>query len=135
MSKKRSIELLNDYEKALERLHEGCSMSPDHTIVVDGVIQRFEFTFELCWKLLQSVQYLHGLEVKSPRQAIKQAYQMQIIQEGDAWIDMLMDRNRTSHIYDEEQSQIIYHKIVTTYIHLLDTVKDSVRSLLNSVDD
>ena len=90
-----------DYRAALARLREGADEDPARSpLVVDGVIQRFEFTFELAWKLLKAWLWHQGIECRSPRSCIKGAFQQGLIRDGDGWIVMLEDRNRTSHLYD-----------------------------------
>jgi nucleotidyltransferase substrate binding protein (TIGR01987 family) len=66
------------------------------------LIQFFEITFELAWKLLKDYEEIEGLIAKTPRAAIKQAFQSGLISNGHDWIDALQDRNLTSHTYNEE---------------------------------
>ena len=108
----RIKELYRDFEEALSRLKDALSESLSKgSIVVDGTIQRFEFTFELGWKLARAVLSYNGIETDTPRAAIKEAYKSKFIKDGDGWIDMLEDRNKTSHIYDEKEALKIYSKI------------------------
>jgi len=60
-----------------------------------------------------------GIEAETPRQAIKEAFRAKIIREGEGWIDMLEDRNKTSHIYNEKEALIIYRKIKEQHFPLL----------------
>lgn len=87
---------------------------------MDGTIQRFEFTFELAWKLAKYVLDYQGIEAGSPRDVIKEAFAQNFFKDGNAWIAMLEDRNRTSHVYDEEQVIQIYNKIKKKYYPLLE---------------
>lgn len=82
----------------------------------DGTIQRFEFTFEMFWKTLKIVLEFHGIEVSSPRAAIKEAFINSLIKGDDIYLDMLEDRNRSSHIYDKETSEKIFDNIKKFYI-------------------
>ena len=123
----RIKELLSDFEKALSRLQEGINAEIQQDILVDAVIQRFEFTFELSWKLMKFYLKFQGIECNSPRQTLKQAYQNGIIEEGDEWIDMLMDRNRTSHIYNEQAAFEIYNKIKSNYVKLFDSLLKRIK--------
>jgi len=65
-------------------------------------MQRFEYTFELAWNLLKDRLEHDGVSIPTvtPRQVIRQAFQSNLIQDGDTWVDMLTDRNRMSHTYD-----------------------------------
>lgn len=122
--KERIIERLNDFKNALKRLEEGINFELSNEIIVDGVIQRFEFTFELAWKLLKDILEYEGIEVKSPRSAIKEAFKAGLISDGEAWIDMMIDRSKTSHVYDEKEAKAIYNKIKSFYIDLLRELKN-----------
>lgn len=120
MNKERLYEKLNDYKRASSRLHEATKIQLDDDIVYDGVIQRFEFTFELSWKLMKMfLEYAGITEIKSPRSAIREAYTYGLIEDGEQWIDMMVDRNKTSHQYDEDEAKLIYEKIKDNYTHLL----------------
>lgn len=108
------------YEKASERLNDATKLELKEDIIIDGVIQRFEFTFELSWKLMKGfLEYAGITEIRSPRGAIQEAFSYGLIDNGEEWIDMLIDRNKTSHIYDEEEARLIYEKIIKTYNKLL----------------
>ena len=112
MSLERIKEIHSDYIKALKRLKEALNESLlKKDIVMDAVIQRFEFTFELAWKLAKAVLAYGGIEADTPRAVIKEAFKARLILKGEDWIDMLEDRNRTSHIYDEKTALKIYKKI------------------------
>ena len=111
MSLERIKEIYSDYKKALKRLREALDQSSlKKDIKIDAVIQRFEFTFELAWKLAKAVLAYNGIEADTPRAVIKEAFKAKLILSGEDWIDMLEDRNRTSHIYDEKTALKIYKK-------------------------
>lgn len=80
-----------------------------------GIIQLFEVSFELSWKLMKD--YLESQEIyaKSPRETIKQAYQIELIDEGHIWMDALSDRNLTVHTYDEEMARKMVEDIIQIY--------------------
>lgn len=120
-AEERIAELKQDYDNALQRLkdalHEDLKKG---SIVIDGIIQRFEFTFELAWKLAKATLAHQGVESNTPRAAIKEAYKAGLIKDGEGWIDMLEDRNKTSHIYDENEARRIYQKIKENHFELLE---------------
>lgn len=128
--KGRIIERYEDYRKALKSLEEGLQIEPYDDIIVDGVIHRFEFTFELAWKLMKDYLEYEGIEAKSPRSAIKEAYRIGMVSDGDGWIDMMIDRNKTSHIYDENEAKAIYKKIKVNHIHLLKELLNQIHQRL-----
>lgn len=84
-----------------------------------GMIQFFEMTFELAWELLKDYQEEEGFIVKSPRDAIKQAFQYQLIKNGQVWLEALKDRNLTVHTYQEETAVEVENKIKTVYFPML----------------
>jgi nucleotidyltransferase substrate binding protein (TIGR01987 family) len=122
----RFDELRADVIKALTRLQEALGEDiTKSTTIIDGVIQRFEFTFELSWKLAKAVLEYNGIEASTPRAVIKEAYKAKMVKDGQAWIDMLEDRNKTSHIYDEAQALEIYNKIKNNHYATLKAFIDS----------
>ncbi|ADQ41427.1 nucleotidyltransferase substrate binding protein, HI0074 family [Caldicellulosiruptor acetigenus I77R1B] len=116
--KERIVEKFEDFKNALKRLEEGISIEPDKDIIMDGAIQRFEFVFELSWKLMREYLKYTGLEINNPRGVIKYAYQNGIIEDGDKWLKMLSDRNMTSHLYNQKMAQKIYQNIKFEYVEL-----------------
>ncbi len=127
MSLERIKEICKDFKKALERLKEALNENfASENIVVDATIQRFEFSFELSWKLMRAVLNYNGIEAESPRVVVKEAFKLKIIQNGEDWIDMLEDRNKTSHIYDEKEALRIYKKIKKTHYKLLKHLENDI---------
>lgn len=116
-----------DYSKAVSRLHEILQLETNEYIY-DATIQRFEFTYEFAWKLLQAyLQHIGIAEVNSPRAAFKEAFAAGLIDDSDAWIKMLQDRTLTTHTYDEEQAKVIYDRIKDNYIHLFLALRDELK--------
>ncbi len=88
-------------DKAFLQLKRGLAIDCPSDIERQGVIQSFEFTFELSWKTLKDYLESQGVICQFPREVIKQAFQNQIISEGEIWLDMLGKRNLLAHTYDE----------------------------------
>ncbi|MBI5447140.1 MAG: nucleotidyltransferase substrate binding protein [Gammaproteobacteria bacterium] len=82
---------------------------------IDSSIQRFEFTFELFWKTLRLLLEEQGQQAAFPKEVLKFAYQGKLIHHQQRWLDMLKDRNETSHVYDESIADQIYHRIKEQY--------------------
>jgi nucleotidyltransferase substrate binding protein (TIGR01987 family) len=78
---------------------------------IDATIQRFEFTFELSWKFLKDYFLERGIQLNYPKEVIKEAFAVGIINDETIWIEMLTDRNMTSHTYDEKLADEIYARI------------------------
>lgn len=113
-----------DYYKALERLKEAISQG-DNEVVIDGVLHRFEFTFELAWKTIKDyIEYLGFIDkIGSPREIIQNGYKQGIISDGEKWIKMMLARNQLSHIYDEKTSREIYETVKQEYMELFEKLK------------
>ncbi len=97
----------SNYTNALQRLHEAVLLSNQRELTYlekQGVIQAFEFTFELSWKVLKDFLLFHGSDdtLYGSRDTFKKAFELGIIQDGDTWMKMIKSRNLTSHIYDEK---------------------------------
>ncbi|MCK5583897.1 MAG: nucleotidyltransferase substrate binding protein, partial [Elusimicrobiales bacterium] len=100
-------EMLNDklanFSKALLRLKEGL-LESGYALFVDGTLQRFEFTFETSWKAMKKFLLVEGFDCVSPRDCLKKAFQSGYIKNEKIWLDMIKDRNLSSHIYDEKDA-------------------------------
>ena len=85
-----------------------------------GIIQFFEMTFELAWKVLKDYLESEGYMVKSPRETVKQAFQIGLIDNGHIWIDALSNRNLTTLTYDEKLATKMTSEILNAYLPELD---------------
>lgn len=110
-----------ELEKAFSKLKEGAASAQDE-LEKDGVIQRFEFTFEQLWKTLKIFLEHQGIIVKTPRDSFKEAFRIDLIEDEETFFDMMEDRNRTSHIYDKEVSEEIFKKIKSSYVQAIERV-------------
>ena len=108
-----------DFSRAVSKLHAALEkdIAADE-LYLDGLIQRFEFCFELAWKLMKAFLDYEGIEVNSPRSAIRKAFQTESIADAEAWLDMLEKRNLSSRTYDEETANEIYNHVARKYIFL-----------------
>ena len=77
-------------------------------VVRDAAIQRFEYCFELVWKLIKRRLRLDGIEVNSPRQAIRLAFENGYIEDADFWFELLEDRNLTTHTYNADIADKVF---------------------------
>lgn len=90
----------------------------------EGAIHRFEYTFELSWKLLKDKLEHDGvvLPTITPRAVIRQAFQAKLIDDCETWLDMLVDRNLMSRAYDFEKFEAVILRIHTRYLAILDAL-------------
>lgn len=112
MDSERLNERISDYHKAVVQL-EKAVMHPKDEFVRDAVIQRFEFTHELAWKMLRQRLEREGIVVKTPRETMQEALQAGFIEDGNLWSDLQKMRNLTSHTYREQLAEDVYAFIVT----------------------
>ena len=101
--------------RANQRLAEATALGADNPVIVDGVIQRFEFALELTWKTLKRALAMEGIEASTPREVLTQAARAGWLPDEAPWLGMLKDRNLTSHIYDEATARAIYDRIRERY--------------------
>lgn len=132
MTKKEVSYSLELFEKALNRLEESIG-DVSNDLSKDGVIQRFEFTFELMWKCVKIYCTYVGKSVKSPREALKEAFKQGIINNEKVFLEMLEDRNLSTHTYDENASREIYDRIEKKYIKAMTEVFSQVQAALLKV--
>ena len=92
----------------------------------DGVIQRFEYTFELSWKTMKDYLIYNGVQVSLPREVIKQAFHHQLIRDGQVWIDMLEDRNLMAHVYQEQAALIAGKSIRERYAPAIEQIHNDL---------
>ncbi len=68
----------------------------------EGIVQRFEILIELSWKVLKDYLENEGYDIKTPKQTIRQAFQDEVIADGEQWMTALEQRNLTNHTYNNE---------------------------------
>lgn len=112
-----------DYHRALLRLQMALEKEADlDDMYLDATIQRFEFCFELAWKLMKAVLEYEGVEANSPRSSIREGWKQGLISDAEAWLDMMEKRKLSSHTYDENVARDIYHEVKEKYIALLEAL-------------
>lgn len=118
------------FEDALVQLQKALLEPENAELSIDGTIQRFEFSFELGWKatkeLLLSTQ---GIDAKSPKPTLQEAYRIGWIEDEALWVAMLEDRNNTSHTYDKELARAIYHRVKNTHAAALAKLLTRLKTL------
>jgi len=123
MDTERREERISDYLKALGQL-EKAAQQPKDEYLRDSVIQRFEFTHELAWKMLKLRLEEEDIFVMTPRETMQSALQAGLIEDGNAWSDLQKMRNLTSHTYNNEDlADEVYTFVVEQGIHLFQQLK------------
>ena len=111
-----------NYEKALNLLKEAVETynADSLEIIKEGTIQRFEFTHELAWHVMKDYLVEEGHQnITGSKSATRQAFSVNLIENGQVWMDMIESRNTTVHAYDLTILEEEYNKIVNLYFPLL----------------
>lgn len=112
----------SNFKKALAALSKGIRQYHEtglSELEKQGVIQGFEFTHELCWKVMQDFLNDQGeAGIYGSKDATRLAFNRELISHGEIWMNMIADRNLTSHTYQEEISEQIFDRIVNSYYSL-----------------
>ena len=123
---------LQDYHRAMKRLQVAVNSKPDaNGIYLDATIQRFEFCFELAWKLMKAMLDYEGIEVSSSRHSIREGSKQSMIDSAEDWLYMLEQRNICPHAYSESIAWDIYEKICNKYIDLLTAFEQKATKRIN----
>ncbi|MFD2628015.1 nucleotidyltransferase substrate binding protein [Oceanobacillus kapialis] len=108
-----------NFEKSFKLLGKYSKQPISTELERAGIIQFFETTFELAWKVLKDYLEAECYVAKSPRESIKQAFQAEIIADGHLWMNALSKRNLTSHTYDEELAKKLVNEIQEQFLPIL----------------
>lgn len=115
-----------NFERAFLLLSEALENNPQNLsdLEKEGVIQRFEYTFELAWKTLKDYLLYSGINLEqiTPRVVIKQAFAAKILDDGQTWLKMLEERNLLSHTYNQENFQKAILNIDRHYLKALNQI-------------
>lgn len=109
----------NNYQKALQTLTEAVALAQQRPLTrleQQGLIQGFEFTHELAWNVLKDYLEAQGfVGLIGSRNATRQAFKDALIQDGEAWMDMIKARNLTSHTYNTDIAASIASDVLTRF--------------------
>ena len=125
MDRQRLHERCADYEKALNQLAKALKQPRDEYLR-DSVIQRFEITYELAWKMLKLCLEAEGISVRTPRETLQEALQAGFITDGNACSDLQKMRNLTSHTYDESLAEQVYDFVAQQGLALFQQLSHAV---------
>ena len=123
--KKESEILLKKFRQAFKTLKEGVLSSQDQ-LQKDGVIKRFEYTYELLWKTLKAVLEEKNREAGSPAECLEESLQQGWLKDEHVYKRMLKDRNSTVHGYDQEVADQIFRRIRKEYVRAFEKAIQSL---------
>ncbi len=116
--------------KAVGQLEKGYATPPANDLARDGCIQRFEYTFELCWKMMKrhfALNDPNAADRMTKRDLFREAAKAELIEDPERWFDYLNGRNNTSHVYDQSKAEEVYalgKSFVADARHLLNQLLD-----------
>jgi nucleotidyltransferase substrate binding protein (TIGR01987 family) len=114
MSERKLQDSLANLERATQKLEDALQIPKERELVVEGTIQRFEMVVELAWKTLKRALEYEGLHPKTPRESLKEAFRLGWLHDEEVWLDILDQRNTSSHVYlSEELAENNYEDIKT----------------------
>lgn len=96
---------LQNLLKAYSQLRSNLAIEHPNDTEKQGIIQIFEFTYELSWKTLKDYLESNGITANYPREVFKQAFHFGTVEDGEIWLDMLAKRNLMSHTYNEKLAE------------------------------
>jgi nucleotidyltransferase substrate binding protein (TIGR01987 family) len=112
------VKAYNKFSEAVQYISENTknSNSSLSEIIDEGLVQRFEYTHELAWKVMKDyAEYQGNTTIGGSRDATREALNMKLISDGSTWMDMIQSRNETSHTYNSAIAQTVVKKITTNY--------------------
>ncbi len=127
----RWIQRFRNFNKAFSQLRKFIDKKTLNELEEQGLIKSFEYTYELGWNTLKDYfEYQGNNELSGSRDAINQAFQSGLISDGEGWMNMFKDRNRTSHTYNESTAREIVNNIFTSYFQLFAELKKEMEKYL-----
>jgi nucleotidyltransferase substrate binding protein (TIGR01987 family) len=118
----RWLQRLDNYERALLQLQSAVTLSQTRSLTEleqQGLIQAFEFTHELAWKVMKDYFAYQGqTDLMGSRDATRAAFAVQLVEDGEGWMEMITSRNQSSHTYNRATAQALAARITGCYADL-----------------
>ena len=122
-------------ERAFLQLQRGLAIECPSDIERQGIIQSFEFTFELAWNTLRDLLRSQGNEsLLGSRDTLREAFRLELIQDGESWMLMIQDRNLTSHTYNRATADAIAANIQQHYLGCFQSLRTRLQIRLEQED-
>ncbi len=122
----------------LEVLKRAENEDLSNEFIISGIIDKFFIQFELGWKVMKALLIYEGNALGkngSPREIIKESYKYFEFMDEEVWLEMLRERNDTTHIYDGEAAGELVQKILTRYIGAFETLQENLKKRYGNVMD
>lgn len=126
----------DNYQKALAQLTKFIVKGELNELEEQGLIQAFEYTYELGWNVLKDyLQYQGNPNIAGSRDALREAFAVGLIADGEGWMKMLQDRNRTAHTYNEDVAAAIAANIKELYFALFVALRAHFTPLVAAAEE
>ena len=131
MASNQEIQILfGQFKKAYGRLKEAINIKEENDIKRDVVIKRFEFTYELLWKTYKKIARLQKLDCFSPKKCFQFAFKSVLIEDEDLFLEIIDARNKTTHVYSEEEAKKIYDFIKAKVINAFNAAEKKIEEAM-----
>lgn len=125
----------DNYQKAFLQLTEFIEKGELNKFEKQGLIQCFEYTYELAWRLMKDyLEYQGIVGIGGSRDAIRHSYRNELISDGQIWLDMVDDRIHSVHTYDEEKAEEIIAKIYQIHYPLFSLFNETMKQKCQTLD-
>jgi nucleotidyltransferase substrate binding protein (TIGR01987 family) len=126
----RWLQRFSNYNKALAQLEKFVQKEELSDMEEQGLIKAFEYTYELAWNTLKDyLEYQGVLEMAGSRDVIREAYKVNLITNGQEWMNMLSSRNLTSHSYNQDTADEIADAVINVYFDLFKGLQSKLETL------
>ncbi|AJF06592.1 nucleotidyltransferase substrate binding protein [Geoalkalibacter subterraneus] len=126
---------LNNLKKAFAQLEKFIVKGDLSELEMQGLVKAFEYTYELAWTTMKDFLEFRGQTgIYGSRDAIRKAFQLALVEDGNLWMDMLQSRNKTSHTYNEETAREICQAVTEDYYPAFAQLIDKLDGLRSEYD-
>jgi nucleotidyltransferase substrate binding protein (TIGR01987 family) len=130
----RWLQRLSNYRRTLSQLKKFIDKGDLSELEQQGLIKAFEFTHELAWNVLKDYfEYQGNSNINGSRDATREAFQHQLISDGETWMGMIKSRNQSVHTYNKETADEISGLIVARYFALFVALEAKMSELSNGL--
>ena len=124
-----------NYKKALDTMKSAVKLAASRelsNLEKQGVIQGFEYTFELAWNVMKDYLEEQGITgIIGSKNAVRQAFNLGLIEDGQIWMEMIESRNISSHSYDEEIAEKLHQRIMDNFFWQLTAFAEKMTNMDN----
>lgn len=129
----RWIQRFQNFEKALAQLKKFVNKKDLNELEEQGLIQSFEYNYELAWNTLKDFYEMQGETwIQGSRDAFRIAFNRGMLQNGELWMEMIKSRALTTHTYNEKTAKQIIEKIIFDYYPAFVKLEYKLKSIIGS---